>query len=194
LADFKYIKSVDVVDDYSVKFSLTDANSHIVYDIWRLWIFSPTAYQKNGKDWASAHPVSTAAFKVVDFQRDVLIKMEKFDGYWRPGRPYLDGIELRLVKDPATASVLIQSGQADMWVQGTTQEMADLRDRGFDVLTGTSTFNIIAPDSSNPNSPFAKKAVREAMEYALDRPTMAKALGFGFWTPLDQLAPTHFRL
>lgn len=185
----RYIKSIDVVDDYTIRFNLAKQNSHIVYDIWRPWIFSPTAFQKNGKDWAITHAVSTSAFKVVDFQRDVVIKLEKFEGYWRPGRPYLDGIELRGVKDPATCSMMMQAGQADLWLQATTLEAADLRDRGFEAKVATSTFNNIYTDSNNPNSPFAMKKVREAVEYAMDRPAMSKALGYGFTIPMNQLAP-----
>src|SRR4030042_653924 len=113
------IKSIEGGDDYTIRFNLKQKNSHIVYDIWRPWIFSPTAFQKNGKDWAITHAVSTSAFKVVEFQRDVVIKMEKFDGYWRRGRPYLDGIELRAVKDPATCSVMVQAGGGGIWVTGT---------------------------------------------------------------------------
>jgi ABC-type transport system substrate-binding protein len=185
----RYIKSIDVVDDYTIRFNLKQKNSHIVYDIWRPWIFSPIAFQKNGKDWAITHTVSASAFKVVEFQRDVVIKMEKFEDYWRRGRPYLDGIELRAVKEPATCSVMIQAGQADLWLQATPLEAAELRDKGYDVRFGISTFNNIYPDSNNPNSPFAQKKVREAVEYALDRPAMSKALGYGFTIPMNQLAP-----
>lgn len=186
----RYIKSIEVVDDYTIRFNLKQKNSHIVYDIWRPWIFSPTAFQKNGKDWAITHAVSTSAFKVVEFQRDVVIKMEKFEGYWRRGRPYLDRIELRAVKDPATCSVMVQAGQADLWLQATPLEAAELRDKGYDVRFGISTFNNIYPDSNNPSSPFAQEKVREAVEFAMDRVAMSKALGYGFTIPLNQLAPT----
>jgi ABC-type transport system substrate-binding protein len=189
MPDYQFVKSIDVIDDYTIRFTMNAPNSIMIDAIWRPWIFSPTATNTNGKDWAVNHPVSTSAYKVVDYQRDILIKMVKNENYWRPGRPYMDGIELRLVRDPATASMLMQSGQADMWLQSTTQESADLRDKGFDVLVGTSTFSILAPDSLNSTSPFAKQQVREAVEYSLDRPAINKALGYGFTTAMDQLAP-----
>jgi ABC-type transport system substrate-binding protein len=56
-------------------------------------------------------------------------------------------------------------------------------------LSGPNVINNIYGDSANPASPFAKKEVRTAMEYALDRPAMAKALGYGFATPINQLTP-----
>ena len=188
LPDGQFIKSFSVVDPYTLKITLNQPNSIMLYALWRTWMFSPTATQSNGKDWAVTHPVSTSAYKVTDYQRDVVIKMEKNTNYWRDGRPYMDGIELRLVKDPATCSMMVQSGQADMWIQATQQEASDLRDKGFQVLVGTSRFNVIAPDSLNAASPFANSKVREAIEYSLDRPAIAKALGFGFSTAMDRLA------
>ena len=189
--DARYIKSIDVLDPYTIRFSLTKPNSHIIYDIWRPWMISPTAVTQNGADWAITHAVTTAPFKVVDFQTGVSMKLEKFAGYWRPGRPYMDGIEIKTVKEPSTAAMLIQAGQADMWLLATQQEASDLRGKGFPVLVGTSTFNNIYPDSLNAKSPFADKKVREAVEYAIDRKAMSGALGFGFTTPLDQLAPPN---
>jgi peptide/nickel transport system substrate-binding protein len=188
LPDGQFVKSFDVVDPYTLKVTLNQPNSIMLYALWRPWMFSPTATQKNGKDWAVTHPVSTSAYKVTDYQRDVVIKMEKYADYWRSGRPYMDAIELRLVKDPATCSMIMQSGQADMWIQATQQESADLRDKGFQVLVGISRFNVIAPDSLNASSPFTNAKVRQAMEYSLDRPAIAKALGFGFSTAMDRLA------
>ena len=102
--------------------------------------------------------------------------MKKFDDYWRPGRPYLDGAELKVVKEPATCSALMQSGQADAWMSSTAQETADLKAMGFQIVQTPTIYNVIYPDSKNPESPFANKKVREALEYAIDRAAMAEAL------------------
>ena len=37
----------------------------------------------------------------------------------------------------------------------------------------------LIPDSVNPDSPFSKKGVREAIEYAIDKVAMAKTMGYG---------------
>jgi ABC-type transport system substrate-binding protein len=185
----KYIKSIDVIDDHTIRFNLTEPHNQIIYGIWRPFIFSPTAFKKNGEDWAITNCVSTAPFRVTEFKRDVIIKMEKFEGYWDPSRPYLDKVEFRIVKEPATCLAMMQSKQADFWFQASSQESADLRDRGLKTITGPSFIHNIYPDSKNPDSIFADKRVREALEYAIDRKAMSSALGYGFTTPLNQLAP-----
>ena len=189
LGGAKYITDIKATDDYTVVVTMNSPFNQMVYRLARIYMYSPTAYEKNGEDWAINHSVSTAAFQITDFQRDVVIKMEKFDDYWRPGRPYLDEVELRVVKEPATCFALMQSGQADAWMGSAAQETADLKAMGFQVVTTPTTYNVIYPDSINPESPFADKKVREALEYAIDRAAMAEALGFGFQVPVDQ--PTH---
>jgi len=46
----------------------------------------------------------------------------------------------------------------------------------------------LLPDTLNSDSVLADKRVRQAIEYAIDRPAIIKALGHGFWKPLNQLA------
>ncbi|MCS7173980.1 MAG: ABC transporter substrate-binding protein, partial [Armatimonadetes bacterium] len=47
---------------------------------------------------------------------------------------------------------------------------------------------MLIPDSANEDSPFADRRVREALQYAFDRASLARALGYGLWEPWDQIA------
>jgi peptide/nickel transport system substrate-binding protein len=190
LPDSSNIKSIDILDEYTMRINLNKYTYKMLYSLWRPMIFSPTAYQQNGKDWCIQHAVATGPFKVTEFQQDVITKLEKFDDYWREGRPYLDGIEMQVVKETATASAMIQSGQADFWYGATTKEAADLRDMGYNVKYLTSTIGLLCPDSKDPGSPLADVKVRMAVEYALDRDAMVAALGYGFAEAMTQPAPT----
>jgi len=46
----------------------------------------------------------------------------------------------------------------------------------------------LLPDSLNADSILADKRVRQAVEYAIDRPAIVKALGHGYWQALTQMA------
>jgi len=189
LPDGKYIDSINAVDDYTIRVTLKQRNNKMIYGLTRMFHYSPTAFEKNGEEWAINHAVSTAAFQVSDFQRDITVKMKKFESYWQPNLPYLNEVELRTVKDPATCSAMMQSGQADIWMGVPPLEAANLRDKGYPTSSVLYLLNNIYCDSKNPDSPFANKKIREALEYAIDRPAVAKALGYGFQTALNQLAP-----
>src|SRR5215469_12448631 len=42
------------------------------------------------------HPIGTGPFKFVEFKPNESIKVSKNADYWKPGRPYLDGIEFTI--------------------------------------------------------------------------------------------------
>src|SRR2546430_5373501 len=45
------------------------------------------------------HPVGTGPFKFVEFKPNQSIKITRNPDYWKPGRPYPDGIEWTIVKN-----------------------------------------------------------------------------------------------
>src|SRR5215468_1797461 len=48
------------------------------------------------------HPIGTGPFKFVEFKPNEVIRVARNPDYWKPGRPYLDGIEWEIVKDTST--------------------------------------------------------------------------------------------
>jgi len=199
LPDGQFVKSMEVVDEYTLKMYLSEYTRLLIQEnySWEMMI-SPTAFEKaaggdfeKGKEWARLNPVGTGPFKLAEFQRDNLIRYVRNDNYWRKDMPYLDGIELRWIPDPLTASAMMEAGEADMWHDvAAIQNIIDLENKGLKVNWGPGMFFAILPNSSDPNSIFANKKVREAIEYAIDRPAIANMLGFGKYEPLHQIAPS----
>jgi len=183
------IASVEVIDDVTLKVNTVKYSAMIPFNMWRPAYYSPTAFEKNGKDWAANHAVSTAAFQVTNFQPNNILEAAKWSGTWRTGRPYLDGFQLRSVPDTSTSMALIQSGQADLWLNASMPEAAQLQKAGYEIISAPNTLYDLYPDSKDPASPFAKKEVREAVEYAMDKKTIAESLGYGFQTPVTMVAP-----
>src|SRR6267378_3979696 len=48
------------------------------------------------------HPIGTGPFKFVEFRPNQSITVSRNPDYWKPGRPYLDGIEWTIIKDVST--------------------------------------------------------------------------------------------
>jgi peptide/nickel transport system substrate-binding protein len=199
--DGKYVTSMDVLDKHTLKMNLSDYNRQMTLEnlSWRICV-SPTAFKKAGggdveksKEWARRNAVGTGPFKIVDFKRDTYIKYVRNDNYWRKGMPYLDGIESRWIPDSMTAMAMMEAGEADAWHEtGDVLNILRLEEKGFKVNWGPGYFWTLLPNSSDPNSPYSKKKVREAIEYAIDRPAVAKMVGHGKYEALHQLAPSFW--
>ena len=191
MVDAKYIDSIEVVDDYTFRYNLnTWINPQKALHSWAygLTIYSPTALAK-GEEANTTSFVSTGPFKFDSFERDVFLKVVRNDNYWRgPEYPYLDGIEYKFFADVTTAAAAMQAGEGDAWL-AQLKEALDLEAMGMKIITQTNMYTEIVPDNKTPDSVWADKRVREALEYAIDRPALAEGLGYGRYEPMKMLAP-----
>lgn len=194
-AEMRGTSGVTKVDDYTVRVSLSDWNNTILHGIAYFAgpMISPTAFQKNGgKDWAQKNPVGTGPFQFVSWDRDVSLKYKKFDGYWQKGKPYLDALEFRVIKDPVTAAAALKAKDVDMLILMPAQTAKDLESAGVTVKkleTGLgAAINGIISDSANPNSPFADVRVRQAMSYAIDVKAIVDTQLYGYGVLTNQWA------
>jgi peptide/nickel transport system substrate-binding protein len=191
MVDAKYIDSLEVVDNYTFRYHLnTWINPQKALHSWAygLTIYSPTALAK-GEEANTNSFISTGPFMFNGFERDVYLKLKRNDNYWRgPEYPYLDGIEYRFFADTMTAAAAMQAREGDAW-GAPIKEALDLENMGMKVITQVNMYTEIVPDDKTPGSVWKDQKVREALEYAIDRPALAEGLGYGKFTPMKMLAP-----
>ena len=184
------IRSVEAADKYTVVLRLAQYNNLMAGNIAWAPMLSKAAYETKGKEWARMNLVGTGPFRLVDWKRDNYMKWEKFGDYWQKGLPYLDGIDVRVIPDPVTASSLMEARQADVWLSPPVQYQAQLEKKGMKRQAyWPGTPNFIYINTKNAGGPLAHQSVREAIEYAIDKKAIAKALGYGFFTPMNTIAP-----
>jgi len=190
----KGFKSIDVLDEYTVRINVDRYQNNMLNLLAGSVTspVSPSVFKNKGKEWAMWNPVGTGPFKFVSYERGNKLTFTKWEGYWEKGKPYLDGIEFLFIRDPMTQQAAMRaSGAEKVHVLAVTsgEQAAILKGMGFKMLnmyTGTVS---LVPDSLNPDSPLSKKMVREALSYAINREAIAKARGFGYWLPANQVPP-----
>ena len=189
--------SIEVIDPYTVRIDLSEFRNTVFDSLSMDYCgpISPTAYEKNGKEWAEKNPVGTGPFKLVSFNPDVGWSYVRNDEYWN-GKPYLDAIECKVVLDLNVTQMMLENGEAEtctlLGAQGTEIKIA-LTEKGWQLIpleSGGDPF-CLWPDSANAESPWSKKEVRLAADFALNKEDIS-LLGKGLWIPSWQLAtPTH---
>ena len=60
---------------------------------------SPTSYETYGKDWVR-HPAGTGPYMLKDLVPGDHVTLGKNPTYHKPGLPYLDALDFRIMKDP----------------------------------------------------------------------------------------------
>lgn len=185
------IQEVNVLDDYTVEIKLEEWNSSMVYNINHfLPIYSPTAYEENGADWARSNPIGTGPFIFKSFKQNELIVYEKNTDYWQEGKPYLDSITIVIYADSTSATASLQAGEVDAYFQApalSAKNMSELTN--YYILTNDIGFGAargIIANSKDPSSPFVNEKVRRAVSYAIDRETIVDVFHYGYSKPTNQ--------
>ncbi len=127
-------------------------------------------------------PIGTGPFKFDSFVAFERIRLARNPDYWKPDRPYLDGIEFTIVDSSSTALLSFIAGRFDMtfpWEVAIPQ-LKDARRRGSRVTCETTSMNnntnlLVNRDAA----PFDNPDVRRALSLALDRKAFIAVLSNG---------------
>ena len=87
-----------------------------------------------------------------------------------------------------TAIAALKRGEIDALMGVDTVTASELKATGdytIDWITGLT--EVIVMNSMNPDSYWSDKRMREAMEYAVDKEKITKALGYGFVHPMNEI-------
>jgi peptide/nickel transport system substrate-binding protein len=116
------------------------------------------------------NPVGTGPFSFVEWVQGDHITLEKFDGYFKADRPYLDGIEFKFL--------LVDQGRIDGLSAGELNWVDAVPLQNLSSLKSDPTFTYVsAPNAGIPDflalnttkAPFDDKRVRQAVSLGIDR-------------------------
>src|SRR5271155_1836013 len=123
------------------------------------------------------HPIGTGPFKFVEFKPNQSITVTRNPDYWKPERPYLDGIEWTIIKDLSTRTLAFIAGNGDLLYGVTIPQLKDIKSQRpnaiCDVLPANVSRNLLV---NRDKPPFDNAEVRRAMSLSLDRKTFIDIL------------------
>jgi peptide/nickel transport system substrate-binding protein len=128
------------------------------------------------------HPIGTGPFRFVEFKPNEVIRVAKNPDYWKPGRPYLDGIEYTIIKNPSTAIMAFAAGNFDRYAVGilSIPLMKQMQSQAPKAICETVPWNIprmLLVNRAAP--PFDNHELRHALALTLDRKAFIDILGDG---------------
>jgi peptide/nickel transport system substrate-binding protein len=140
--------------------------------------------QTLGQTAAGAQFVGTGPFRFQEWLPGDHLTVTANPTYWQPGKPYLDQVELHVLRDPQTGLVTLEAGGVD-WLSGVSGQDAQRlqADPAYQVLrTGSGgVFYYLGLDVQV--SALADKRVRQAFGYAINRQRLVDIALAGFGRP-----------
>jgi peptide/nickel transport system substrate-binding protein len=128
------------------------------------------------------HPVGTGPFKFVEFRPNEVIRVVRNREYWKADRPYLDGVEYSIVRDPSTAALAFVSGKFDMTFpyELSIPRMQDVANQVPEAICQINPGNVNRHLLINRDTaPFSNPDLRRAMALSIDRKAFVDTLTQG---------------
>jgi peptide/nickel transport system substrate-binding protein len=117
-------------------------------------------------------PIGTGPFKFVEFKPNEVVRTARNPDYWKPGRPYLDGIEWHIIPDISTRNLTFIAGTYDISSPyGTTVPLLeDVKRQAPHAVCELTSVNVSRNLILNPEKPpFDNPDLRRAVALSLDR-------------------------
>lgn len=150
------------------------------------FIVSKKYFESAGVETATQKPVGTGPYKLVDYQLNSRIVLERNDAYWGP-KPKIKRVIFEIVKDPSARVAAIQSGQTDFTINVPVREVARLNKEPALAAELNPMTRIILLQCRNDLG-FADDNVRLAAHHAIDKAALSKAFYGGAAVPLSVVA------
>jgi peptide/nickel transport system substrate-binding protein len=191
---------VDVVDKYTVKFTLKEPNAWFLDMLasTSTWIVAKECVEKFGDLKKVDSVVGTGPWMLERWEPNVRITYVRNPHYFVPGLPYADGVEMLIDKDPSSRLAAFLSGKIDFGpeyqqvVRRIDLELVKQRKPGLQTAEYT-WFTAGAQGLKIEKPPFSDLRVRRALARATNLPELyaANAFSQGHWTP-NPVVPAAF--
>ncbi len=170
------LEKVDVVDKTTVRLTSSMAWRPLLAALGERpgFIVSPTAVQKSGADFGR-NPVGTGPFKFVEWTPDSRVVVERFDGYWDQGKPYLDRVEIRNVPDSQVRLGMVRTGEAHVIDSVDASVLPTLQGVSGVAVEELKSARFWESQFHNDKPPFDNANLRQAVAYATDREAVRQA-------------------
>jgi dipeptide transport system substrate-binding protein len=191
----KLLKSIEKIDDYTVKFTLTEPNATILADLAMDFgsiesaEYADYLTKAGTPEKIDQEPVGTGPFEFVDYQKDAVIRYQAFDQYWG-GKPKIDSLVFAITPDQTArwaklqkneCQVMIGPNPADLEAMKANKDVKLLSQPGLNVFYWA--FNVL-------KAPFDKKEVRQALSMAIDKQAILKDVYQGTGESAATLIPS----
>jgi peptide/nickel transport system substrate-binding protein len=211
------IESIDAVDKYTVRFRLREPNAWFLDMLasTSTWIVARECVEKFGDLKKVDSVVGTGPWMLERWEPNVRITYVRHPGYFVPGLPYADGVEMLIDKDPSSRLAAFLSGKTDFGPEYQQivrrLDLDVVKQRKPNVQLAEYTwFTSGATGFKLDKPPFNDVRVRRALSRAVSQAEIYESNAFsqGHWTPnpvvpaaaaewsipIDQLGPEGRKL
>ncbi|MBM7622862.1 ABC transporter substrate-binding protein [Sporohalobacter salinus] len=179
------VKGLKAVDKYTVKIILKKPFTPFLSMLCmgNASIVPKEVVKEKGDHFAQA-PVGSGPFKFVSWQHDNKVVLKKNEDYYVDGRPYLDQVVYRVIKEGTAAFAEYEQGNIHVMIQGDIpsgqiDRVTDPNGEFADEYALKNRLGIYYIGFNTQKEPFTNKKVRQAINYAINKKAITQVVKDG---------------
>lgn len=186
----KMIDRIEVVDPHTVRLHLKVSNPDLLFELSNareVQILSKKYMQTAGVEKASAKPIGTGPYELVEWRKGEFMRFKALDKHWRVV-PQFKELVFKFVPEDSTRVAMLRTGEADI-IELPRSLKKEVQAAGFEarrsLWPGIVVFGVLGGQymkdrpSYNPKVPWLDKRVREAINLAVNRRAIMEHLFLG---------------
>jgi dipeptide transport system substrate-binding protein len=177
----KIIKDIKKKDDYTVEFVLNQREAPFLANVAMDFAsilsaeYGDAMLKAKTPEKVDTNPIGTGPFVLKSYQKDTLIRYTANPNYWK-GAPKIENLVFAITPDPSVRSQKLKAGECNLIAEPAPQDIDALKANGKVQVKEKEGLNVGYLAFNVEKGPFAKKEVREAVNYALNRKAYLEAI------------------
>ena len=175
-SQLSFVDRVETLDPFTVQIVTKRPDAMAIRKLARDGIVSAT-YAKAHPSILNTQPNGTGAYRFVEWVKDDHLTMEAFPGHWR-GAPPIPRVTWRAIKDDAARVAALLAGEIDVAHSVPTDLVPLVAQSGRAEVRAVPSMRSywLMLGNTRPELPTGKQEVRQAINYAIDRDELNRAL------------------
>lgn len=177
----KIIKDIKKRDDWTVEFTLTQKEAPFLANLAMDFAsilsaeYGDVMLKAKTPEKVDTFPIGTGPFIFKSYQKDTLIRYAANADYWK-GKPLIENLVFAITPDASVRSQKLKAGECHLIAEPAPQDIETFKANNKVQVMEKEGLNVGYLAFNVEKGPFAKREVREAINYALNRKAYLEAI------------------
>lgn len=182
-----WLADVIAVDPYTVQFITSEPYAPAFDSLDSFWIAPRHYIEELGDDEFGLNPIGTGPYRVAEWQKDQFLDLEAADTWWGETAQPFPGVRFVIIPDTFTRAASLLSGDVHVVAEPPVSMIPQIESSGSAYIASAPGLRIQFIQFPHAGTRHAdtpeieNKLVRQALNYALDRETIASAVGQNYF-------------
>ena len=173
------IDKIDIIDDSTIKLTLKNSSAPLLFSLAHpLTAILNEKDTKAKNDMIATEPMGTGPYKFVSWGDGEKIEFVAFDDYFE-GRPKIDKLIIRAITENSSRLAALETGEIDIAYSIAPVDTGVIENNKKLELISAPTTSTEYMTLNTTKAPFNNKDFRVALNYALDKQSMADSVFMG---------------